>query len=210
MLIQNTPDFTKRCLEDWPAHYFEIENIAEREKILEERIASDPERIEDRERLKLLHKRFSVKTGAAWADRFMHAWLMLRVLQGQKTNRLNARRQKEQFHAELENLCVLDYPYSPMLQAEWGDFAERYILACADSRNYRTAILGFLPMKDEAIAQKILKEIDDLTGELPDRFGLRTECVQLRKAMLDAYGRMIEHGKDYIRQMIPEGTYTPD
>ena len=204
MLIRDSQNELEALQADWPKHYFEIEDIEKRQRILEQRIAKDPEARDDQERLKLLHKRFQIKTGAAWADRFMHGWLMIRVLREQKVNRFNQRKLKHYLQTELIKLCVLEYPCSEVLKAEWKDFAYRYILSCADSRNYRTAILGFVPMKDETIAWKILREIDDLTRVIPAQFGYEKECEPLRAIMLETYTGMIDHGEEYAAQLMKE------
>ena len=55
MLTAN--NISKDYMEEWPLHYYEIEDISEREHALTAFLAQHPDSLDDQKRLVLLHKR---------------------------------------------------------------------------------------------------------------------------------------------------------
>ena len=97
-----TPD--KDLLEEWPAHYFETDDIHAREEALNQRIRaiSDPE---DVRRLEVLHLRFG--TGKRQRpDGFMRAWLMLKVMAVNSGNSPFSRKKHQEVYALLESFGI--------------------------------------------------------------------------------------------------------
>lgn len=63
-------------LENWPEHYYEIENAKERKEILAQAISRGLDLPNDNYRMKLLEKRYG-KDGKS--DAFMKAWMMIKA-----------------------------------------------------------------------------------------------------------------------------------
>lgn len=63
-------------LENWPEHYYEIENAKERKEILAQAISRGLDLPNDNYRMKLLEKRYG-KDGKN--DAFMKAWMMIKA-----------------------------------------------------------------------------------------------------------------------------------
>ena len=63
-------------LENWPEHYYEIENTKERKEILAQAISRGLDLPNDNYRMKLLEKRYG-KDGKS--DAFMKAWMMIKA-----------------------------------------------------------------------------------------------------------------------------------
>lgn len=66
-------------LSEWPAHYYEIEDINERERILKLAIEQKLDPAGDEKRLLVLKKRFGEKQAEKRADHFLHAWMMIQA-----------------------------------------------------------------------------------------------------------------------------------
>lgn len=190
MLVKekNHTDYT----EDWPIHYYEIEDIAARERILRERIEQYDE-AGDRRRMELLKKRFS---GKKKDDLFFHAWMMFIASQNEKPNFLNRRRKEKEFHEWAGELCIEGCARDEILEEEWKDFAEKYLRICASSGSYR-AVLGIIPMKDVHLAYKIRNEIILVTRKLPALYGCEEQFADLYRIMRTEYIRLIENGAEY-------------
>ena len=178
--------------EDWPLHYFEIENIGERKKILQEHIAQSGDS-SDLRRAEILERRFA---GKRQDDMFFHAWMMILVSQNEKPNFLNRKRKEKEFAEWMRELCITDCERDEVLEKEWEDFAARYLTICATSGSYR-AILGIIPMKDVHLARKIRDEILLVTKKIPALYGREEEFEDLYRIMRTVYMRLIENGPDY-------------
>ena len=68
MLTAN--NISKDYMEEWPLHYYEIEDISEREQALTTFLELHPDSLDDQKRLVLLHKRFGDQASNR-GDRFM-------------------------------------------------------------------------------------------------------------------------------------------
>ena len=62
---------------EWPAHYYEIEDINERERILQLAIEQKLDPALDEKRLLILRKRFGDHPAEKRADHFLRAWMMV-------------------------------------------------------------------------------------------------------------------------------------
>lgn len=66
-------------LSEWPAHYYEIEDINERERILQLAIEQKLDPALDEKRLLILRKRFGDHPAEKRADLFLRAWMMIQA-----------------------------------------------------------------------------------------------------------------------------------
>ena len=66
-------------LSEWPAHYYEIEDINERERILQLAIEQKLDPALDEKRLLILRKRFGDHPAEKRADHFLRAWMMIQA-----------------------------------------------------------------------------------------------------------------------------------
>lgn len=64
---------------EWPAHYYEIEDINERERILQLAIEQKLDPALDEKRLLILRKRFGDHPAEKRADHFLRAWMMIQA-----------------------------------------------------------------------------------------------------------------------------------
>ncbi len=192
-----TPD--KNLLEEWPAHYFDTDDIAEREAALNKRIAEagDPD---DLRRMEILHLRYG--TGKRQRpDGFMRAWLMLKVMAVNSGNSPFSRKRHQEVYALLESFGIREGETpDEMLIAEWRDFSSRMIRACADDRAYRTTGFGLVPVSEEHTARHIAEDILKTMKDLPASCGLERLADPLYLVLTETYAELIEHGEQYLKQ----------
>ncbi|MCH4193331.1 MAG: hypothetical protein LKF52_13565 [Butyrivibrio sp.] len=184
-------------MRDWPAHYYEIEDIASREKCLQKILAESPESSADLRRLSLLRTRYGEQHETNRGDRFMGAWMMIKISGNTGISFLNRRRAEKELRKNLENLCILGSEPDEYLIREWQNFAECFLRSCTQCKTYGSTLFGMFPLKDRSVAAKIAGEIDLVTKVLPSAFGLENECAVFRNIMIEAYKNNLENGQEY-------------
>ena len=113
-------------LENWPEHYYEIENAKERKEILAQAISLELDLPNDNYRMKLLEKRYG-KDGKN--DAFMKAWMMIKASGAAGISFFNKRHLQKELKQYMKDLCLLEYaPENETEQAvlltEWENFCE--------------------------------------------------------------------------------------
>ncbi|MBP7348552.1 MAG: hypothetical protein KA965_07705 [Butyrivibrio sp.] len=194
MLTAN--NISKDYMEEWPLHYYEIEDISEREHALTAFLAQHPDSLDDQKRLVLLHKRFGDHT-ANRGDRFMAAWMMIQISGNSSVHFLNRKRMEKELRKNLQALCILDFEKDDILVQEWYDFARRFLYSCTSCKSYGSTLCGMFPLKDKTVAAKIASEIDHVTRIIPLTFGLAKECEPFRQIVVDTYIKTIENGQSF-------------
>ena len=184
----------KNKMEEWPLHYYEIEDISEREQALTTFLELHPDSLDDQKRLVLLHKRFGDRTESR-GDRFMAAWMMIQISGNSSVHFLNRRHMEKELRKNLEALCILNFEKNDILIQEWCDFARRFLYSCTSCKSYGSTLFGMFPLKDKTVAAKIASEIDHVTRIIPLTFGLAKECEPFRQIVVDTYVKTIEDGQ---------------
>ncbi len=185
--------------EDWPSHYFETDNIFEREAALQQRLQASPDPADAR-RLEILHLRYG--TGKRERpDGFMRAWLMLKVMASNRSGLSISARKKAELYSYLEAFGLQeDSAPDDVLSAEWHDFACRMIYACRNDRTYRTTGFGLVPVSEEYTDRRIAEDIQKCFHDLPAACGFFELIEPLYKVVVEVYCDEIEHGSDYLKQ----------
>ena len=144
MLLKKEKPAQIDYLENWPEHYYEIENAKERKEILAQAISRGLDLPNDNYRMKLLEKRYG-KDGKS--DAFMKAWMMIKASGAAGISFFNKRHLQKELKQYMKDLCLLEYaPENETEQAvlltEWENFAKQNLLLhsfwhCADQRCIR-------------------------------------------------------------------------
>lgn len=185
-MLQKRED-TEKLKENWPEHYYEIDDVLLRKKLLEEHAGQE----ESRRLLELWQFRFSEKNGKA-SDHFMEAWLMLKIASQSKVSFLNRKGKEKEIRKYAEMLGL--YNISDEMKREWRDFARTLLISCADTRAYRTALFGMIDLGDRVTAMRIAEEIDTVTGIYPDSLACRELFQPLREVMIQTYRDILNDG----------------
>ena len=93
-------------LSEWPAHYYEIEDINERERILQLAIEQKLDPALDEKRLLILRKRFGDHPAEKRADLFLRAWMMIQAASAGGVSFFTEKRQKKELCGYLMQLGI--------------------------------------------------------------------------------------------------------
>ena len=196
---EGLPEFD--LLIDWPAHYYEIEDIVKRKKYLKKAIDQNLDPAHDCYRMKLLNKRFFSKSKKKSSDSFMLAWIMIKA-SAAASNSFSIPKQIQELENNLRDLCL--YGFTPeneaeqqVLEEEWSNFGRCHLISCSKSRNYCSTVFNMVSLQDDVIARKIAAEINLVTLTYPSKFGLEAYLAPLRRIMILTFCQMIENGKSY-------------
>lgn len=201
-------------LSEWPAHYYEIEDINERERILQLAIEQKLDPAGDEKRLLVLKKRFGERPAEKRADHFLRAWMMIQAASAGGVSFFQKKRQKKELcgylaqlgiHADetqnVENAGNEENACGYVLEEEWKNFAYTYLASCTGSRAYCSTLFGIVPIKDAAVAEKIAKDIDLVTKDYPAAFGFEEAVRPFRSIMVDAFCQYIPNGESVWKSM---------
>lgn len=196
---KDLPEFD--FLENWPAHYYEIKNAMKRKEYLEKAIELNLDPAHDGYRMKLLKKRFFSENKKGTADSFMLAWIMIKAAAAANDSFMMKRQIKE-LEGNLRNLCLYDYTpenedEQQVLEEEWSDFARCFLASCVESKSYCSTLFNMVPLQDNAVARKIVSEVNLVTHNYPAAFGLAEAMIPLRQILILTFCRMIENGSSY-------------
>ena len=195
-MLKKETDLTV-LLENWPLHYYEIDDVLLRRKLLEEH--SDDE--ENRQLLAIWNQRFHIRNGKA-ADRFMEAWLMLKIASDVPVGFLNRKAKEKELLKYAGFLHLGDT--SEKMRREWRDFARTLLITCADTRAYRTAIFGLIDLGDKITAMRIAEEIDRVTGIYPAQLQQEELFREFRNVLIQAYQDILNHGAELWQEYLDQ------
>lgn len=197
--VEPKPDY----LQDWPNHYYEIDDIAERKEILQKAIELNLDPAHDKYRLKLFERRYCTGDKKKMIDAFMYAWVMIKASSASSISFFNKKQKHREMVSYMESLCLLNFePECPeekqVLTEEWNAFAKQFISSCADSRSYRSILFGIATIKDPAVAGKLAAEIKLVTETYPAYLGYAETFLPFRQILMDNFRQMIEDGESYL------------
>ncbi len=195
-MLAQSREPSENIFEDWPASYYRQDNPLKRREYLTEQLRRQPDSAADQRRKSLHEKRFDCK-GKEPADRFMRAWMMIRICENDHIGFLNRKSKEKELRQNLQALCILNDEMSDELIAEWRDFARKYLIICCESSSYRSVGFGLIHLSDEKSALKIASEIDLVTRIIPSRFNLESECQSFRDTVIQVYCGLLENGSEY-------------
>ena len=202
MLLKKDTALQTDYLEDWPVHYYEIENAVDKRTQLDAAIQKELDPQFDPYRKKLLEKRYFSLNKNGSADAFMHAWMMIKASAATGVSFFTKKKLERELVSYMEALCLYHYePEAPVekqvLLDEWNDFARQFIASCVGSRAYCSTLFGFVPIKDAAVAKKLAEEIELVTGSYPAQLGHADAFLPIREIFIHNYCQMIENGQVY-------------
>ena len=146
-------------LENWPEHYYEIENAKERKEILAQAISRGLDLPNDNYRMKLLEKRYG-KDGKS--DAFMKAWMMIKASGAAGISFFNKRHLQKELKQYMKDLCLLEYaPENETEQAvlltEWENFAKFCLPPAREAKLIAPLFLALCRSKMHPLQEKSRK-----------------------------------------------------
>ncbi len=123
----------------------------------------------------------------------MKAWIMIQVTGQTSVNFLNKKKLAKELEENLEAFGT-----DPK---ELWEFAEYFIDSCLSSRSYTTTFFGTIPMSSEGGAKRLAQDIEDVTKNIPGKFGLEEKGALLRQALFSAYRNKLEFGEKVLDEL---------
>ena len=123
----------------------------------------------------------------------MKALLMIQVMGQTSVNFLNKKKLGKEMR---EHLSAFD-----MQEAELAEFAEFFVQSSMNSKAYKTAVFGAIPMSDAGAATRLAGDIDEITRVIPTRVGMESEAQKLRTVLLSAYRKLIKNAEGLLAEL---------
>ena len=121
----------------------------------------------------------------------MSAWLMIQVIGRTSVNFMNKKKLTKELSQHLDVLCT----------DELSEFAEYFIDSCLSSKSYTTAVFGTLSMSSAGAATRLAQDIDEVTGVIPQRFGITEKSSPIRAAFFKKYLEKIQDAEKLIGEL---------
>ncbi len=190
------PEFREEYLIDWPSRYYELDPEI-RLCALCEQLRRNPDSRSDQRRLELFQLRYDDR----FNDRFLNAWMMLKVCDNVPAGFLLKRKQNADIRNELSRLCIGKESPDEPLKAEWKNFADMLIRMYANSPSYRSAVFGMGSVSDRNTAYRLAHEIETVTKTVPARVSLEEAAQPFRSALLERYKDLIPNGETILSEI---------
>ena len=138
----------------------------------------------------------------------MKAWMMIQVIGQTSVNFLNVKKLSKEMRLYLDML--LGQPPSDHFNgyadqdeaiSDLIEFAEYFIDSCKDSKSYRAAIFGTMSMSDAGAAMRLAEDIDQITGRIPEKFGLSESFAPVRRAFFMVFRNKISGAESILSEL---------
>ena len=138
----------------------------------------------------------------------MKAWMMIQVIGQTSVNFLNVKKLSKEMRLYLDML--LGQPPSDHFNgyadqdeaiSDLIEFAEYFIDSCKDSKSYRAAIFGTMSMSDAGAAMRLAEDIDQITGRIPEKFGLSESFAPVRRAFFMVFKNKIPGAESILNEL---------
>lgn len=185
-------------LKDWPHKYNQIPNKEVKLACLNAILAINPNSQQDLRRLEIYHLRYDTK--GMVKDNFFYAISMLKALSKTTINFLNRNRLQKEIIVYLKLLGILDFKQDNILFEEWKIFCQEYIEIAANSRQYRTTLLGLKEITDKNVVMRIANDIIVVTYKVPKLFYLENDCLKFRDIFESTFIELIDNGLEILNK----------
>ena len=138
----------------------------------------------------------------------MKAWMMIQVIGQTSVNFLNVKKLSKEMRLYLDMLLgptpfdhFNGYADQDEAISDLIEFAEYFIDSCKDSKSYRAAIFGTMSMSDAGAAMRLAEDIDQITGRIPEKFGLSESFAPVRKAFFMVFRNKISGAESILNEL---------
>lgn len=185
-------------LKDWPSKYFQIPNKELKLACLNAILTTNPNSTTDLRRLEVYNLRY--KTKGMIKDNFFYAVSMLKALSKTTINFVNRNRLQKEIIEYLKLLGVLDFEQDDILISEWQAFCKEYIEIAANSRHYRTTLLGLKEITDNNVIMRIANDIVVVTYKVPKLFYLDNDCLKFKEIFEATFINLVDNGLEILNK----------
>ena len=138
----------------------------------------------------------------------MKAWMMIQVIGQTSVNFLNVKKLSKEMRLYLDMLLgqppfdhFNGYADQDEAISDLIEFAEYFIDSCKDSKSYRAAIFGTMSMSDAGAAMRLAEDIDQITGRIPEKFGLAKSYAPVRRVFFMVFRNKIPGAEAILSEL---------
>jgi hypothetical protein len=138
----------------------------------------------------------------------MKAWMMIQVIGQTSVNFLNVKKLSKEMRLYLDMLLgqppfdhFNGYENQDEAISDLIEFAEYFIDSCKDSKSYRAAIFGTMSMSDAGAAMRLAEDIDQITGRIPEKFGLSEAYAPVRRVFFMVFRNKISGAESILSEL---------
>ncbi len=194
-------------LEDY---YLEI-SPKKRGKILESLMELDDGR-DNQIRKELYNLRYSSKNlrrDGELADGYIALWMNIKLTVDNSTGFFGNRGMKKELTKTLAKLGITKYMQmgnleKKILYDEFYHMAVLYIQSSLTDKNYTTAFMGMISMKDDQIRSKLAGDVYKVAYLMPRRVSMEEEFSIFTKAATEAFCDILPDYREQLEELIKE------
>ncbi len=194
-------------LEDY---YREI-SPRKRGRILESLMESDGSR-ENQIRRELYELRYSSKNlrnDGDYADGYIALWMNMKLTVDNSTGFFGSRSLKRELTKTLAKLGVTKYMQMgeterKLLYDEFYHMAMLYMHTSLTDKNYTTAFMGMISMKDGEVKSKLTKDVYKVAYLMPKRVKMEEDFSVFTKAATDAFCDILPEYREQLEGLIKQ------
>lgn len=188
-------EFKPEYLDDWPSHYYQLNDPYLRELCLKEYLKQHPDSQEDLRRLEIFNHRYG--SSVRKQDMYFYGWSMLKAV-SQSSRFLNRRRREMELREYFIDLAVLSTKTDELQKKEWENFAADFMEKSLKGSSYGSTLLGLGKVSERDKLMRIANDIHTITFSLPLEVYLEKEAEPLRNILEQAFLDASEDGSDIL------------
>ena len=195
-MMKKKKEFKMEYLENWPVHYYELDDSGLRLQCINEYLNQHPDSQDDMRRLEIYQHRFG--TGLSTQDKYYYAWVMLKSV-SQSTVIFNRSHREKDIRKYMIDLGVLSAKTDQFQKQEWENFAVSFIRYALKGSSYGSMLMGLGKVSERDKAFRIANDIRTVTISLPREICLEKEAQPLYDIFAKAFAEAVEDGEDILR-----------
>lgn len=180
-----------------------------REKILEQLLAENDSE-ENQIRKELFEKRYGEKSQRRDQDRadgFVKLWMNMKFSAENVTGWFGVRGMKKEITKQMSVLGIPQFMsrgelVQEMLYREYYHLTALYIDISMKDKNYTSAFMGMMPIKEENVYRKIAADVFKVAYDVPRRVDMEDELEMLSKAATEAFRNILPDSWEYLEELI--------
>lgn len=196
-------------MDNFPDDYYQETDPARRRQILMKALETeDTAANRIRERLwDLRYKEMPRSKDGQWIDAYIRLWMALRFAAQYANSFFGGRGAKKEVRRLLDELEIAGFlregqEARDLLYREFYHGACVYLKVCAADRNYSSAFMGMVPMKESSVQAKIARDIYESLYVGVRSVQAEEELALFRQAAVAAFEDLIPAQKEYLQEMI--------
>lgn len=194
---------------DYVEKYYR-EYVPEKRRKLLEQMLEDDNSEANQIRRELFEKRYGerfLRNGRDAADGFVKLWMNMKFSAENVTGWFGVRGMKKEIVKQLDELGISQFmtrgeEVRELLYREYYHLTALYINISMKDKNYTSAFMGMMPIKEENVCRKIAADVWKVAYDVPRRVAMKAEFEMLAQAATEAFGNILPDSREYLEELI--------